>query len=62
MKVVKIEDFYKELKNYPVECGMVSKSWIHEIFNEIQFEIKKTKDDTYNIRKVEEIKTWKILL
>lgn len=46
MNVVKIEDFYKELKNYPVECGMVSKSWIREIFNEIQFEIKKTEDGT----------------
>lgn len=51
MKVVKIEDFYKELKNYPVECDMVPKSWIREIFNEIQFEIKKTEDGTYNIRK-----------
>ena len=46
MKVVNIADFYKELKNYPVECDMVPKSWIREIFNEIQFEIKKTKDGT----------------
>lgn len=41
MKVVKVEDFYKELKKYPVEMGMVSKSWISEIFNKIQFEIIK---------------------
>ena len=54
MKVVKIEDFYKELKNYPVEWDMVPKSWIREIFNEIQFEIKKTGDGHYNIRKREE--------
>lgn len=57
MNVVKIEDFYKELKNYPVECDMVPKSWIREIFNEIQFEIKKTEDGHYNIRKGKEIKT-----
>lgn len=44
MKVVKIADFYKELKKYPIEWDMVSKSWIREIFNEIQFEIKKTED------------------
>lgn len=43
MKVIKIEDFYKELKKYPVEMGMVSKSWINEIFNKIQFEIKEEK-------------------
>lgn len=46
MKVVKIADFYKELKKYPVEWDMVPKSWISEIFNEIQFEIKKTEDGT----------------
>lgn len=46
MKVVKIADFYKELKKYPVEWDMVPKSWIREIFNEIQFEIKKTEDGT----------------
>lgn len=40
MKVIKVEDFYKELKKYPVEMGMVSKSWISEIFNKIQFDIK----------------------
>ena len=34
MKVVKIADFYKELKNYPVEWDMVPKSWIREIFND----------------------------
>ena len=44
MKVVKIADFYKELKKYPVEWDMVPKSGIREIFNEIQFEIKKTED------------------
>ncbi len=40
MKIIKTEDFYKELKKYPVEMGMVSKSWISEIFNKIQFDIK----------------------
>ena len=40
MKVIKIEDFYKELKKYPIEMGMVSKGWINEIFNKIQFDIK----------------------
>lgn len=45
MKVVKIEDFYKKLKKYPVEMGMVSKSWINEIFNKIQFDIKEEKNE-----------------
>lgn len=45
MKVIKIEDFYKELKKYPVEMGMVPKSWINEIFNEIQFNIEEPKEE-----------------
>ena len=57
MKVVKIADFYKELKNYPVEYDMVPKSWIREIFNEIQFEIKKTENGTIISEKGKEIKT-----
>ena len=39
-------NYYKELKKYPVEWDVVPKSWIHEIFNEIQFVIKKTEDGT----------------
>ena len=38
MKIIKVTDFYQELKKYPIEMGMVSKSWIAEIFNKIQFE------------------------
>ena len=45
MKVIKIEDFYKELRKYPVEMGIVSKSWINEIFNKIQFDIEKKEVD-----------------
>lgn len=40
MKVIKVEDFYKELKKYPVEMGMVQKKWIAEIIQKIQIEIK----------------------
>lgn len=40
MKVIKIEDFYKELKKYPVEMGMIQKGWIAEIFNKVQIEIE----------------------
>ena len=59
MKVVKIEDFYKELKHYPVEMDMVLKSWIREIFNEIQFEIKKTKDGTIISEKERNSACWR---
>lgn len=45
MKVIKIKDFYKKLKKYPVEMGMVSKDWINEIFNKIQFEVKEKEVD-----------------
>ena len=50
MKVIKTEDFYKELRKYPVEMGIVPKSWINEIFNKIQFDIKEFKegDDTHD--------------
>lgn len=34
---VRIEDFYRELKKYPVEDGMVQKAWIAEIFEKIKF-------------------------
>lgn len=34
---IKIEDFYRELKKYPVEEGMVQKAWIAEIFEKIKF-------------------------
>lgn len=40
MKIIKVEDFYKELKKYPVEMGMVQKGWIAEIIQKIQIEIK----------------------
>lgn len=40
MKVVKVEDFYKELKKYPVEMGMIQKGGIAEIIQKIQIEIK----------------------
>lgn len=40
MKVVKVEDFYKEFKKYPVEMGMIQKGWIAEIIQKIQIEIK----------------------
>lgn len=45
MKVIKVEDFYKELKKYPVEMKMVPKSWISEIFNKIQFNIEEFKEE-----------------
>lgn len=45
MKVIKTEDFYRELKKYPVEMGMVPKSWISEIFNKIQFNIEEFKEE-----------------
>ena len=48
MTVIKVADFYRELKKYPVEMGMVSKSWIAEIFNKIQFE-----EDESNTQKME---------
>lgn len=38
MTVVKVADFYQELRKYPIEMGMVPKSWITEIFNKIQYE------------------------
>lgn len=34
---IKIEDFYRELKKYPVENGMIQKEWIAEIFEKIKF-------------------------
>lgn len=34
---IKIEDFYRELKKYPVENGMVQEAWIAEIFEKIKF-------------------------
>ena len=40
MKIIKVEEFYKELKNYPVEMGMVQREWITEIIQKIQIEIK----------------------
>ena len=36
-EAVYIEDFYKELKKYPVENDMVQKAWIAEIFEKIKF-------------------------
>ena len=40
MKVVKINDFYRELKKYGrLEFGMVNKSTIHDIFEKIQFDV-----------------------
>lgn len=36
-EAIYIEDFYKELKNYPVENGMIQKAWIAEIFEKIKF-------------------------
>lgn len=36
-EAIYIEDFYKELKKYPVENGMVQKAWIAEIFEKIKF-------------------------
>lgn len=45
MKVIKTEDFYEELKKYPVEMGMVPKSWINEIFKKIQFNIEESKEE-----------------
>lgn len=38
MKVIKKEDFFKELKKYPVEMGFVKKQWIVEIFKKIEFD------------------------
>ena len=38
-EAIYIEDFYKELKKYPVENGMVQKAWIAEIFEKIKFKI-----------------------
>ena len=41
LKVVKINDFYRELKKYGrLEFGMVNKSTIHDIFEKIQFDVK----------------------
>lgn len=37
-EAIYIEDFYKELKNYPVENGIIQKAWIAEIFEKIKFE------------------------
>ena len=34
---IKIEDFYRELKKYPVREDMVQKAWIAEIFEKIKF-------------------------
>ena len=36
-EAIYIEDFYKELKKYPVENGMIQKAWIAEIFEKIKF-------------------------
>lgn len=45
MKVIKKEDFFRELKKYPIEMGFVKKQWIVEIFKKIEFDgLKKIKE------------------
>lgn len=42
MKVVSINEFYRELKKYgDLEWGMVNKSTIYEIFEKIKFDANK---------------------
>lgn len=41
MKVVDKNEFFRELKKYPVEMGFIRKDWVVEIFNKIEFSIPK---------------------
>lgn len=39
-EVVDIQEFYRELKKYPIEYNMVNKTWIHEIFEKLKKKVQ----------------------
>lgn len=46
MKVVKVEDFYKELKKYPVEMGMIQKGGgLLKLYKRFKLKLKKRAGD-----------------